>query len=349
MFDVIAIGSATRDNFLEVDFKTIPWPKTPSRRAYALPLGEKLEVKRVLSTVGGNAVNASVTFARQGFKAAAVAKIGCDFGGEDLKHRLKKEGVNVDLIACAPNLSTAYSALLLQKGERTILGYHGASDSFAMSDMLASPKQGEGGRLAHMKARWWYMSLAGESDKMLKPMLGFSRRKKIAVGFNPSGHHLRHRKRDVLSSLRDISFLVVNDEEAAMMTGVPWKKERQVFKKLDALMPGILAVTEGPKGATISDGRFVYKVGTFKEKKLVDRTGAGDAFGSGFVAGLMRRGITLKNIPNVKPDDIRYAARLATANATSVVERIGATEGTLTKKEFLNPRWKHLSISVRKI
>ncbi len=339
MFDVIAIGSATRDNFLEVDFKTILWPKTPSRRAYALPLGEKLEVKSVLSTIGGNASNASVTFARQGFKTAAVAKIGCDFGGEDLKRRLKREGVSVDLIACTPDFLTAYSTLLLEKGERTILGYHGASDSFAISDVKST----------RTMAKWWYMSLAGESDKMLAPLLRFAKRKKIAVGFNPSGHHIHHRRGEVLSSLKDISFLVMNDEEASLVTGIPWKKEKEVFRKLDGLMPGILAVTEGPSGATISDGRFVYKVGIFKEKKLVDRTGSGDAFGSGFVSGLLRRGITLKNISKAKPEDICYAARLATANATSVVEKVGATEGTLTKREFQSRRWSKLPISVRKI
>ena len=339
MFDVIAIGSATRDNFLEVDFKTIPWPKTPSKKAYALPLGEKLDIKSVLATIGGNAANASVTFARQGFKTAAVAKIGRDFGGDDLKQRLRKEGVNTDLIASTPDLPTAYSALLLEGGERTILGYHGASDSFSLRDL----------RLSKMKSKWWYMSLAGRSYKMLIPRLRFAKSNNIAVGFNPSGYHISHRRNEVLSSLKDISFLAVNDEEAAMITGMPWKKESQVFKKLDGITPGILAVTEGPKGATISDGKLIYKVGTFKERKLVDRTGSGDAFGAGFVAGLLRRGITLRNISRAKPEDICYAARLATANATSGVEKIGATEGILTRHAFNSPRWKRLPIAIRKI
>ena len=50
-------------------------------------------------------------------------------------------------------------------------------------------------------------------------------------------------------------------------------------------MPGIVAVTSGPDGATVSDGNYIYHAGTFRETKLVDRTGVGDAFGSGFVAG----------------------------------------------------------------
>ncbi len=339
MFDIIAIGSATRDAFFEADLKIVPYSRTPSRRAYLLPTGEKLEVRNVYFTIGGNAANASVTFARQGFKTACVGKTGCDVSGEEIRRRLERGGVESRLMSCSPKLPTAYSVLLLEKGERTILGYHGASDSFSLSDL----------RLAKMRAKWWYMSLAGESDKMLLPLLEFARKNKIAVAFNPSGHHLRHKKEDVLRSLKDISFLVLNDEEASLLTGVSWRNKAAVFKKLDKLMPGILAVTEGRKGVTVSDGRFVYKAGIFREKKLVDRTGAGDAFGSGFVAGLMRHGINLRNISKVKPADICYAMRLASANATSTIEKIGATEGVLTKREFASPRWRNLRITVKRI
>lgn len=336
----MTIGSATRDAFYSVAFPTIKWPGTPSKKAYALPLGDKLEVKDIFFTVGGNALNASVTFARQGFKTACAGKIGKDVSGEELKRRLKKEKVGTDLLVPDSSLPTAYSILLMSHGERTILGYHGASNSFNMKDL----------NLERMKSRWWYMSLAGESDKMFLPLLRFAGKNKIAVAFNPSGHHLRHKRADVLKSLKDIAFLVLNDEEASLITGIPWKEkeEDKVFRKLDALMPGILAVTTGRSGVTVSDGSYVYKAGIFKEKKLVDRTGAGDAFGSGFVAGLFRRGITLKNIQNAKPEDICYAIRLAAANATSVVEKVGGTEGILTKKEFNDVRWDNLRISINK-
>ena len=339
MLDIITIGSTTRDAFYRVDFPVIKWPKTPSRRAYALPLGEKLEVQDIYFTIGGNAVNASVTFARQGFRVAAAGKVGCDVAGEEIKRRLAREGVRTDLIKCAPDRATAYSVLLLRGGERTILGYHGASDTFTMRDI----------DLNKMRAKWWYMSLAGESDKMLFPLLRFARKNNIAVALNPGGHHLRHRRGDVLKSLKDLSFLVLNEEEAANLTGIPWHKEKEVFKKLDRLTPGVLAVTSGRGGATGSDGLHIYKAGIFKERKLVDRTGAGDAFGSGFTAGLMRRGITARNIHEAKPSDVSYAIRLAAANATSVVERVGATEGALTRKDFENPRWRKFNIKIEKI
>ena len=340
MFDVIAIGSTTRDAFYSIDLKSVPWPKTESGRAYVLPAGEKLEAKNIYFTIGGNSANSAVTFARQGFHVACAAKVGSDVAGEEIRRRLKRERVDTSMIVNHPTLSTAYSVLIREKGERTILGYHGASDSFALHDI----------NFRKMKSKWWYLSLAGESDRMFKPLVGFARRNKIAVAFNPSGYHIHHERGEILSSLKDLAFLVVNDEEASLLAGIPWKKEKELFRKMDKLMsPGILAVTSGPAGVTVSDGRYIYKAGIFKEKKLADRTGAGDAFGSGFVAGLMRRQGSSVKRQEFSKADVCYAIRLATANATSVVEKIGATEGTLTAAEFRKPRWKNLKIDARRL
>jgi len=132
---------------------------------------------------------------------------------------------------------------------------------------------------------------------------------------------------------------VLNEGEAATLTGISFENPEKVFKALDDLVPGIVAVTSGDKGATVSDGKSIYTAGIFPEQRIVDRTGAGDAFGAGFVAGLMRSG-----------GDIKYSIRLASANATSVVENLGASEGALTKEEFEeNPRWQEFDIEVRSI
>ena len=58
MFDVVTIGSITRDNFLESDFNLIPWPRVSSGKAIVFPVGEKMSVRRVYSTIGGNSANA---------------------------------------------------------------------------------------------------------------------------------------------------------------------------------------------------------------------------------------------------------------------------------------------------
>ena len=326
MKDIITIGSITKDNFLEVDYEIIDWPKTPSRKAIVLPFGEKLEVKDTHSVLGGNSANASVTFSRLGFKTVCFGKIGDDLAGQEIKSWLKEEKVE-PVFGVAKNKKTAQSTLLLNNGERTILGYHGASNEWVETDIPWNK----------LKAKWWYLSLAGSSCDFFVPLIKFAEENEIKVAFNPSGYQIKHKRREILDNLKNIDFLVVNEGEAAELAGISFEKEKEVFKKLDDLMPGIVAVTDGPNGVAVSDGKNIYRAGIFKEKLVADRTGAGDAFGSGFTAGLMETG------------DIKYAIRLASANATSVVEHIGATAGIISKKGFKNPRFANLDIIIKKI
>jgi len=336
MLDVITIGSATWDNFVKSDYPLKDDPNAPSGKVIALNLGEKYSATDLYSTIGGNAANASVTFARQGFTTACLAKIGGDLVAAQFEAHLKKEGVKRNLLSRTNEKPTAYSCILLSdKGDRTIMSYHGASDTFKLEDV----------NLKKLKAKWWYLSLAGESYKMFNDLLDFSKKEGICVGFNPSGYHLKHGKHDILNRLNDLAFLVLNEEEAAELTGIPFQQEADVFKKLDDLVPGIVAVTNGPKGVTVSDGKTILRAGVFQEERIADRTGAGDSFGSGFVAGLMRSG----KKKDFSAEDLKLAIRLASANATSVVEHIGATEGALTKDQFEGPRWQVLEIQEEKI
>ncbi len=338
-FDVITIGSATRDNYLRGKYKLIDWPEAPSKKAIVLPFGEKLSVDEVFSTIGGNAANASVTFARYGFKTVCLAKIGDDPAGREFTHQLENFGVSARLLIRSKENPTAYSVLLLSDGERTILGYHGASNTFTMADV----------DLNKLKAKWWYLSLAGESDAMFLPLMEFARANNIKVAFNPSGHHISRKKNEILSQLKNTAFLVLNTGEAADLLGMPYDREKEVFAKLDALAPGIVAITDGPKGVKVSDGKNIYSAGIYKEKAAVDRTGCGDAFGSGFPAVLAENdGRRTTDEGGFGPETIKKAIAFASANATANLEILGATEGLLTKKDFeSDPRWRNFDIQVR--
>ncbi len=338
MFDVVTIGSVTRDAFFEVpSFPTTKDKKTPSGKAFLLPLGDKLDVENVFFTIGGNAANASVTFARQGLSAACVGRRGGELSGEGISRPLKKEGVETKFLSTDGRLPTSYSVLLVKGGERTILNYHGASNNFGLRD---AP-------LSKLKSAWWYLSLAGDSSKMYPALIAHAVKNDIAVAFNPSGYHLAHHRADILRSLKHLSLLVLNEEEAAVLVDIPFSRSHEVYVKLAQLMPqGIAVVTNGSKGVAVSDGKRLYRAGIFKEKKLVDRTGAGDAFGSAFVASLIRHHVSKKNIGGVAQKEIGEAIRAASANATAVVEHYGATEGIVSKKELADPRWKRLPVRV---
>jgi len=123
------------------------------------------------------------------------------------------------------------------------------------------------------------------------------------------------------SLLPKIDILIVNQEEASMITGIDYKNETALFKKFDEMTPGIAVMSKGPDGVTVSDGKNIYRAG-IPESGYVDRTGSGDAFGSGFVSAVIRG------------KDIPYAIQLATANATSTIQSIGAKTGLLKKGEW---------------
>jgi len=111
-----------------------------------------------------------------------------------------------------------------------------------------------------------------------------------------------------------------------------------IFRKFDEIVPGIAVMTDGVKGVFVSNGKSIFRAGIFREKEILDRTGAGDAFGSGFVAGLL-----------IHKEDIRKALLVASANATSVVEHIGAQKGILKREELKDSRWNRFSIQEEKL
>jgi ribokinase len=332
MFDIVAIGTATRDVFLKSSgLKVLRDPKHlreigfSTGEAECFALGAKIGVEKPVFTVGGGAANAAITFVRQGLKTAALLRVGVDESAKAILNKLKTEKI-APLIVQDKHEGTAYSTILLtEMGERTILVYRGASEAFQLKEVPLKKIE---------KTRWAYIVPGGIAFGVLKDIIVYLKRKGVMIAMNPSRHYLQMGIAKLKEILDKLDVVIVNREEAAELTGVDYTKSREIFRKFDDLVPGIAVVTSGAEGAMVSDGRYLYKAGIFKEKKLVDRTGAGDAFGSGFVAGLI-----LKR-------DINFALRLASANATSVVEKIGAEEGILKKGDLEASRWKYLNLDI---
>lgn len=340
-YDIVTIGSTTRDIFMRVNFPVRDDPESASGKALHVPLGAKYEVSELLVTLGGNAANAAVTAARHGLRAACFAEVGDDASAKEIRAWLKKERVIEMLRTDAERATPASVIMLASSGERTIFAHHGANDAWESSPPVDS-----------FRAQWWYVSLSGETAKHFPAIMKHARDRKVSVAFNPSGYHIKHYKKDLLRCLTGVAFLVLNQEEAALLLGMDWHDEAGVFKKLDGLVsPGIVAVSYGPKGAAVSNGTHLIRAGIFPEKQLTDRTGAGDAFGSGFVSALIQHSaFSIQYSGPVTLDDLRYALRFATANATSVVEHIGATPGILNKQQFeTDPRWTNLQITVEEL
>ena len=313
MFDIITIGSATRDVFARsTQMHVRKSAASKTGRDLCVPLGSKIELDELHFRTGGSAVNAAMTFARQGFHVATIAKVGDDQGGRAIMERAHERGISF-LMHPQKGAHTAYSILLDPPGgERTILIRRGIAEHILHKDI-------PWGKLA--QAKWWYVThLGGPSGKLFAPLMRFAAEHDISVAFNPGRTQLALQKK-LIPLLKPVRIFVLNREEASYLTGVPYGDREKIFTVLDKWVAGLVVMTEGPQGVRVSDGTYRWSAGTLKESQMIDRTGAGDAFGSGFVSAI------------IKGKSVEDAIQLASANATGVLGMWGANKGLLGKRD----------------
>ena len=302
-FDIITVGSATQDVFL---FSKVFKPQTVNKDKYnIIPFGDKIDVSDIVYETGGSATNTAVTFARQGFKVACLTKIGLDSAGREVLHQLEKEGVETSLVKKNAKHHTGYSALLKPySGDRTILIHRGAALYYEKADF----------NLNNIQADWLFVTSLNGDLKILKQLVDWAKSSGIKVAINPGTSELKKPRR-LLKILTGADVVILNRDEAETLVGYNEPVELLVRAR-DAGI-STLVMTDGPAGAWAVQAGFTYRCGRYKNVRVVDRTGAGDAFGSGFVAATMRGG------------DVEKGLTMGAANATSVVSYIGAKAGIL--------------------
>jgi len=312
MYDVITFGSATRDAFFySQNFKVLENKKFSSGKALCFNLGSKIEIDRIFFTTGGGGTNTAVAFAKLGFKTACVASIGDDVSGQAVLEDLQKEKVDTKFIIKKEKLNTAYSVILsIPKRERTILVYRGASEKIMLKEIPWS----------EVKSKWLYVASLGGNFTLLQKIFQHAKKHKIKIAINPGIKEIIQAKK-LLPFLKRVDILLLNQEEGSLLTKIPFQRPQAILKKLDNEIKGIVVMTRGKKGSLAVFNGMTYQAGIIPAT-VIERTGAGDAYGAGFVAGM-----ALKN-------NISYAIQLATANSTSVIQKIGAKNGLLSKNDL---------------
>ncbi len=312
---ILTFGSATQDVFLTG--KALHARRDVRTRDYVeqFALGAKIDIDNLYFDTGGGASNAAVTFARQGLEAGYIGKIGHDPAGAEVLRVLRREGVSTDRVVYDTKLGTGYSTLLVApNGERTILSYRGASHELAARDIP----------IRTLEADWFYIStLAGNID-LLGKLLKHANQHGIKVALDPGAGELARAKK-LRGFLPLITVIKANAEELRQLFGGETLRDT-VASAADAC-PYVVG-TDGPNGSYAAAAGKLYEAGTYQRVKPVDRTGAGDAFGSGFVAALA------KGLP------IEDALTLGSANATSVVTQFGAKTGILKTNRVKRMRLK---------
>jgi len=316
MLDIITFGSATWDIFLQPkNFKVLKSKEFIKGEGICLNAGSKVDILKIEFNSGGGGTNTSATFSKQGLKVGYCGVIGNDEVGEEIIKELKKLKIKL-FITREKNKKTDRSIILNTKGktDRTILVYHEAST-------LLSEKYIPWERIRNEKPKWFYLApLSGKSAKVTKKIVNFAKKNKIKIAINPGNSQLSLPKKELKDILKNIDVLFLNQEEASFLTGISYLKEREILKEISKICKGIFVITKGKEGAVVYDKKYIYKVKPWKIK-VVDRTGAGDSFASGFLSEFIRSGNVEKSI------------QLAIANANSCLKKIGAKNGLLKRKE----------------
>jgi len=323
-YDVITFGSGTLDIFLKTgNFAIKPVKKFVTKKGICFPFGSKVDVTNLHFYTGGGGTNTAVTLSLQGFKVAFCGKVGDDFAGRELLKDLKTLKVESELIFKTKKAATNLSVIFSFDYDRSCFVWRGASELLEKKEIPWEK----------LKAKWFYLApLSGKLASLFKPLVDFAKKNSIKVFANPGNSQINLGIKVLRPILGKVDILLLNQEEASLLTKIPYQKEKQVFKKLDKMCPGIAIMTKGAKGAVVSDGNYVWQAKP-PQASLVEKTGAGDAFGSGFLAGFMKKG------------DIAFALQFGLANAASCIQKVGAKQGLLKKGQA----WKRVKVTKKKL
>lgn len=309
-FDVITVGAATRDIFVRSShFESIPSKDAPDGYNECFPMGAKIDIDSLVFETGGGATNTAVTFARFGLKVACVSRVAPDANGYEIVSELKQERINTHAIQFDKKRQTACSIIILSgTGSRAILTSRGASKHIDEKEIDWDTLQ----------APWMYLTSLTDNQHTLSAIFAGAKQHQMQVAWNPGHGEIELGLKKLLPHLMQTDVLIMNREEAAALAETSSRDWATIAKTLGSLPRMALIISDGKNGAMVIARGITWHVKTLVGK-TINTTGAGDAFGSGFIASIMRDG------------DIVRAMQVATLNAHGVVTHMGAKAGILKK------------------
>lgn len=324
MHDVITIGSATLDVFLCC--ANLYTAEINGEKKVVLPYGAKIELGEALFESGGGGTNTAITFARHGLKTAVIAKIGIDFSGEKILRRLEEEHIDTHYMAQKKDDLTDYSTIIWAPKVGNVIIVCRGKKRLEVEDVDWNS----------IDTKWFYVSSVGGNLSIPARLEQFCRERKEntpKIAWNPGKRELAQRA--VVSNLLPfVEVFILNRLEASMFTQTDIKDSAAILNAMQKLPAKMKIVTDGHSGSYLHNGSRWIWADTFD----VDRqevTGAGDAFGSAFVSGL------------IKGFSESDCMKLATANAASVVMTPGAKQGILRSDQV--DEWMKKELEIREI
>lgn len=307
MFDIITIGDTTTDIFLEVDKATRLAGVDRENNRLWFNYASKIPVKYAHQAAGvGNAANVAVGTARLGLKTAIYTIIGKDDAGKEIQKQFRKEKIAQPYVRVDSRKDTNVSIVIDYKADRTILVHH-------QECVYKLPRW--------PRPKWIYFSsICGNHDQFNQELRAYVVKNNAKLGFNPGSMQLRlgARRLKLILSVAEVVF--VNVQEAEQITRRT-SNIKTLLKLMKRTGPRMVAITDGRKGSYCYDGERMYQIGII-DLPVVERTGCGDAYASGFLSALAYGlGVT-------------EAMRWGSVNGAHEATKLGSQTGLLNRKRL---------------
>lgn len=269
-------------------------------------LNVSFAVENLKENHGGTAANICYNLALLGERPIILGGLGRE--GVKMKKRLEKLGVSTKYIRTS-SLQTATAYIITDKDDNQITGFHAG----AMNEQIK--------KLPQVKEGDWAI-IAAENPKNMVRLAKHYQRHKINYIFDPGQQITALANSELRLAIRGSRVLIGNDYEIG-----------QIIRNIGiSKYPELIVVrTFGPKGSEIYCDRKKIQIGIAKPRRVVDPTGAGDAYRAGFLKGL------------ILGYDMRSCAQLGAIVASFVVEEYG----TQNHRFNLNSVWKRHKLNFK--
>jgi sugar/nucleoside kinase (ribokinase family) len=299
-FDVVCVGSATVDTYLDID-----------QKFKSISLGNKILTKKHTSLCGGGAINASHALKMFGLKVGLITKLGDDHNGRFMRTQIKN--MKIKHLTPDPSIQQTDTSIILSSSkdkDRVIFVNKSASCDLLEREIPFRHIQ---------NAQWIYLgTLLEKSTAVAQSIIEHGANKKVLLNF--SSYLAQRGAKKLAPLLKRTTLLILNKREAHKLTIKKNQNTRQLLKTISSYGPKQVIITNGTKTIWGMDQNKMFTVSPPKVA-VANTAGAGDAFNAGVLAGLIKK----KSFEN--------ALLIGTVNAASVVQYMGTCNKHLTLRE----------------
>jgi fructokinase len=308
---ILGIGNAIVDVFVKVDDNFLAKNKLVKG---SMKLIEKDEFEILKSTIniekieaGGSVANTMAGISYLDGNSSFIGKINSDEFGKIYKRSLEKIKVNFSYSEKTENLSTGASIIFITPdSERTMCTYLGISSQLSKDDINEDHIKNY--ELIFLEGYLWDK---GISEKMFKHVIDLAKKNNIKIAMSLSDIFCvsRHREDFFKLFINDLDILIGNENEINELI-----QKKNLLDSINELkkVNKLTIITRSENGSIAILNNEITNCESVKVGKVIDLTGAGDLFASGFLKEYLDR------------SNIKKCLQTGSELAAKIIQKIGA-------------------------